>query len=422
MQTLNLETEHPRDARIGRAFRRHRDRLRVVVSGAGIGSGEADDVVQEAFVVLAGRLGDVPERAERSFLVSTALRLASDRRRSAWHQLVRVRNDEDPCEALTGDRPDASYERAEGQRRIARAAWAMPEEERQVFLLFSLEGLSRAEVAFILDLPPGTVASRFARARRRFEAALRHHPEAALCADLVQPSPWVNRVVGDRLLCTNPWGSHKVPGWFDQRLLERTRGEKTELGWYFHFPGLDHSGLAFPEMVMGWKPWVGGATSDARFPRPLSTSRNLTVDYDAEVRTTGLVNLAISTWLCKPNAYGFTPNPGAINSEVVVWNNYASSSRPFGRFEQMLRLGDRTYELWCDRQYGKDDKPGGWTIVTLRPLDVTSSGTLPLGSILWELARSGFVSLDDEMMGVEFGTEVLGGAGSAFVREFSATI
>lgn len=417
-----MDTEHPRNGRIGRAFRRHQDRLRVVVSGAGIGSGEADDVVQEAFLVLAGRLEDVPERAERAFLVSTALRLASDRRRSAWHRLVHAGDGEDAFEALASDRPDASYERAEAQRRIAQTAWTMPEEERQVFLLLELEGLSRAEVAFILGVPAGTVASRFARARRRFEKALLCNPEAALSAELVRPSPWVNRTLGDRLLCTNPWGSHKVSGWFDQRLLERTRNDKKEFGWYFHFPGLDHSGLAFPEMVMGWKPWVGGTTSDVRFPRPVRTSRNLTVDYDAEVRTTGLVNLAISTWLCKANGYGFTPNPAAITSEVVVWANYAAVCPPFGRFEQMLRLGERTYELWCDRESGKDAKPGGWTIVTLRPQEVANSGTLPLGALLWELGRSGFISVDDEMTGVEFGTEVLGGAGTTFVRELSATL
>src|SRR5690606_14856969 len=121
---------------------------------------------------------DVPERAERAFLVSTALRLASDRRRSAWHRLVHTGDGEDAFEALASDRPDASYERAEAQRRIAQTAWTMPEEERQVFLLLELEGLSRAEVAFILGVPAGTVASRFARARRRFEKALLCNPEA----------------------------------------------------------------------------------------------------------------------------------------------------------------------------------------------------------------------------------------------------
>jgi RNA polymerase sigma-70 factor (ECF subfamily) len=41
-----------------------------------------------------------------------------------------------------------------------------------VFVLFELEGMTMAEIATSLDVPPGTVASRLRRARELFAAAV----------------------------------------------------------------------------------------------------------------------------------------------------------------------------------------------------------------------------------------------------------
>jgi len=53
---------------------------------------------------------------------------------------------------------------------ITDALGRLPEEQRQALLLVSLEGLSYAETAEVLDIPVGTVMSRVARGRER----LRH--------------------------------------------------------------------------------------------------------------------------------------------------------------------------------------------------------------------------------------------------------
>ncbi|MFT3771354.1 MAG: sigma factor-like helix-turn-helix DNA-binding protein [Minicystis sp.] len=49
----------------------------------------------------------------------------------------------------------------------------MPLDLRAVFVLFELEQATMAEIAAMLDLPPGTVASRLRRAREHFQAAAR---------------------------------------------------------------------------------------------------------------------------------------------------------------------------------------------------------------------------------------------------------
>jgi RNA polymerase sigma-70 factor (ECF subfamily) len=49
----------------------------------------------------------------------------------------------------------------------------LPEDLAEVFVLFELEELTMAEIARLLDLPPGTVASRLRRARERFDGLCR---------------------------------------------------------------------------------------------------------------------------------------------------------------------------------------------------------------------------------------------------------
>ena len=46
---------------------------------------------------------------------------------------------------------------------------AMPEDLRVVFVLFELEEMSTPEIAALLDIPPGTAASRLRRAREDFD-------------------------------------------------------------------------------------------------------------------------------------------------------------------------------------------------------------------------------------------------------------
>ena len=48
----------------------------------GVAEGCVDEAAQEVFIVMSRRLGDVREGAERTFLVSCALRIAANYRRS----------------------------------------------------------------------------------------------------------------------------------------------------------------------------------------------------------------------------------------------------------------------------------------------------------------------------------------------------
>ncbi|HEV2676041.1 MAG TPA: sigma-70 family RNA polymerase sigma factor [Aliidongia sp.] len=57
-------------------------------------------------------------------------------------------------------------------REVLRALETLPEEQRSVLLLVTVEDLSYAEAAQVLDIPVGTVMSRLSRAREKLSRAL----------------------------------------------------------------------------------------------------------------------------------------------------------------------------------------------------------------------------------------------------------
>ena len=64
-------------------------------------------------------------------------------------------------------------EAAAGEHDFERAVGALPREQREVFLLVSVEDMSYEAVAAALGIPIGTVMSRLARAREKLRILLR---------------------------------------------------------------------------------------------------------------------------------------------------------------------------------------------------------------------------------------------------------
>ncbi len=135
---------------------------------------DAHDVVQEAFV----RLWQMRQRVDMArvepLVYRIAINLASNRRRRKrlwrWVSLEALR------ERAAGQ-PDAAVLLSDKQDRAAlqAAIEALPEDKRRALLLCEFSAMSYAEVAEVLNIPPGTVASR------------RHHALKALRLSLGQP-------------------------------------------------------------------------------------------------------------------------------------------------------------------------------------------------------------------------------------------
>jgi RNA polymerase sigma-70 factor (ECF subfamily) len=159
----------------GRRLRRIVDRdldfIWRLVRRLGVSGADADDAAQQCFVVLSRRLGDVAAGDERSFLFATALRVASEWRRKAER---RREIDLDSAADLV-DRaplPDARLDDERARELLDALVGALPVELGAAFVLYEIERLTAKEIARLLGLPRGTVASRIRLARERFDAAV----------------------------------------------------------------------------------------------------------------------------------------------------------------------------------------------------------------------------------------------------------
>lgn len=135
----------------------------------GLASADADDAAQQVFVVVARRYADIELGRERAFLFRIAMNVASKAHRA------RRRRPED-ADPECGESPDAGpladdlVERRRARDLLDRLLAQMDPDLTAVLVLFEIEGLTMAEIADALDVPPGTVASRLRRARVELEA------------------------------------------------------------------------------------------------------------------------------------------------------------------------------------------------------------------------------------------------------------
>jgi RNA polymerase sigma-70 factor (ECF subfamily) len=138
----------------------------------GIHPSAVDDVAQEVFWIVARKLECIEAGAERAYLFGIVVRLASDARR----RQARSRETHDSVQLDHAVDTEADVERLVDQKRardlLDTLLDQLPLDLRTVLMLTEGEQLTMLEIANLLAIPPGTVASRLRRAREAFESAV----------------------------------------------------------------------------------------------------------------------------------------------------------------------------------------------------------------------------------------------------------
>jgi RNA polymerase sigma-70 factor (ECF subfamily) len=131
-----------------------------------------DDAAQQVFEIAAKKRLQIAPGSERGFLVRTAALVALEVYREA-KRAARAQTWEMARLAHSAGeaRPDEAIEAEQWRARLDQVLDALPLELRSVFVLFELEELTGPEIATLLGLAEGTVASRLRRARKQFRAA-----------------------------------------------------------------------------------------------------------------------------------------------------------------------------------------------------------------------------------------------------------
>jgi len=131
-----------------------------------------DDAAQRVFEIAAKKREQILPGNERAYLFKTALLVAAEERRRS-RRAAREAFDEAALLGATAQepQPDEALEAQQWRTRLDTVLDALGPELRSIFVLYEFERLSSPEIAELLELPLGTVASRLRRARSEFQTS-----------------------------------------------------------------------------------------------------------------------------------------------------------------------------------------------------------------------------------------------------------
>jgi len=138
----------------------------------GVADRNVDDAVQDVFIVVHRRRSEFEGRSTvKTWLFGIARRVAHDHRRRA----MRKENDRELPEAIAdahAPSPRDAAETAQAVRALHALLEALPDDQREVFILAELEQMTAPEIAEAIDAKVNTVYSRLRLGRAAFNKAV----------------------------------------------------------------------------------------------------------------------------------------------------------------------------------------------------------------------------------------------------------
>ncbi len=124
-------------------------------------------------MIAARRIDAIVAGSEHPFLYGTAVRVAADYRRKQASRREITGLDAIEQARHPGEDPGAALDQHRARAMLDVVIAEMSDDVRDCFVLHELEGVEMKEIASMLLIPPGTVASRLRRAREEFSASAR---------------------------------------------------------------------------------------------------------------------------------------------------------------------------------------------------------------------------------------------------------
>ena len=140
---------------------------------------DAKDAVQDVFIQVYRGLPDFRGESDIStWIFRIASNVCADYRRARRLETVPLKiNDESYFLADPSRGPEEEFEHRKSRENVERLISRLPSYLASVISLYYLEGMNYAEIASVLRIPPGTVASRISRGRSALQALLTAHTE-----------------------------------------------------------------------------------------------------------------------------------------------------------------------------------------------------------------------------------------------------
>lgn len=218
------------------------------------------------------------------------------------------------------------------------------------------------------------------------------------------------------------WGADKAAGAFEQCLLTRETADGLQIGWTWSWPGFDPTVFAYPSATFGWKPWAGGASTDARFPMRLGDLVALDLSYEVETEAEGSHNLGAEIWLTREAPTSTAANSSIITHEVMFWLEHEHAQPPAGSVVDEPTLNGISYELWKEANIGAESNGQGWPVLSFTTSKPQLKGRVPIHTFVEYLIDKGELSSDEYLASVEFGNELSGGSGTTWVKQLELAV
>ncbi|MGN6316121.1 RNA polymerase sigma factor [Trinickia sp.] len=175
----NARDEAERSRRFQQVALPHLDAAYNLARGLSGNAGDADDIVQEAFMRAFRFFDTFRGENARPWLLAIVRRTWYTEWQRRAHSREVAPFDDDLDETSVFDETCAVYAdpqtlllRGEHARLVREALEQLPVEFREVLILRELEDMSYRDIAVVADLPIGTVMSRLARGRRKLAVLL----------------------------------------------------------------------------------------------------------------------------------------------------------------------------------------------------------------------------------------------------------
>lgn len=159
-------------------FDQHADYVWRTLHHLGVPSSDLADVSQEVFVVVHRRLPDwEPRHPIRTWLYAICRNQAKDRAVRA-HVRREFASEEVP-DRIDPVTPHDEVDARQALARLHAVLEGIDREQREVFLMYELEGIAMEDIARAMDCPLKTAYSRLRLARTHVERALMSQPEVS---------------------------------------------------------------------------------------------------------------------------------------------------------------------------------------------------------------------------------------------------
>jgi hypothetical protein len=213
----------------------------------------------------------------------------------------------------------------------------------------------------------------------------------------------------------NTWGKGALSGWSQCIGLGMGPGGALAGRWTWNWSNSRGNVTAYPEVIFGQKP--GKQSTSSALPKKLSSIRVATVSYDVSSTHTGSGNTAFDIWLTStgnPSAFSAPP----ITHELMIWLESYGGMRPDGTLIEQIAIDGSLYNVFVAENIGH-----GWRYIAfVRPTPQLGAGTIDLVTFLSYVRSKGLATGDEYLASIEFGNEVIRGAGETRLNAYAVTI